>query len=150
MISAAWLAFWGDLNTPESYPDDPVKAATNQAAHWSVGAVLSSVVCMAWFLVFGEMPWREAVWLAVVSAYLGLIEWYRQGWKGADSLTDGIFVGLGAALPLVALKERMTEAGPTLDPRAVEGLSLIAASLVIYAAHILPRLVRQYRTRRVE
>lgn len=147
---AVWLAFWGDLNTPESYPDRPDLAAANQGAHWGIGVALSAIVCLAWFAIFGEMPYREAVWVSVVTTYLVAVEWLRQGWRGVDSVTDGMFLGLGAALPLVALKERMTAAGPTLDPRPEWGLPLIAATVVIYAAHIIPRAVRRYQKKQAE
>lgn len=147
MISAflaVWQSFWGELDTPSSFPDDWYGAATNQGTHWAIGLVLSSAICQVFFVIFGEMPYREVVWLTVVSGYL-LHEIRRQGWDGVDTITDTMFVSLGAAFPLVSLKEIGTGAERSLAPKAESGLLLLAATLIIYAAHIIPRLVRHRR-----
>lgn len=144
MFRAAWQSFWGDLDTPSSYPDRPDLAAANQAGHWSVGVGLAGFACLMWFAILGEMPHREAVWAAVVCLYLTW-EIRRQGWEGVDTITDTIFVALGAAFPLFSLKERMTPEGPTLDPRPDLGLPLMAATLVILAAHLIPRARRRLK-----
>ncbi len=144
MFRAVWLSFWGDLNTPESYYDEPGKAAANQGAHWALGLALASLVCLIYFRLFGEMPHREAVWAAVVTGYL-FLELRRQEWQGADTINDTMFVGLGAAFALVSLKEIWVGGQRCLDPRADEGLLLMAATLVIFAAHLTPRAWRQWR-----
>lgn len=144
MIWAVWLSFWGDLNTPSSFPDDPEGGMKNQASHVLIGLILSAWVCVGWALVAGEMPYRLGVWCAVVSTYFWF-EMKRQEWQGADTLIDTGFVGLGAAVPLVSLKEVAFQ--PEIDLR----LQLAGAILILIAipvavlAYGAPRMVRKYR-----
>lgn len=138
---AVWRMFWGDLNTPDSFPDDPYQAGLNQAGHVLVGAILAVVTCLGWYLVAGEMPYKWAVWLTLVGGYLTLIECWRQGWAGADSIVDTAFVGMGVSLPLVTLSE--TQSG-ALQVHAVEGLVSIGAAVVALAVYVYPRARRKW------
>lgn len=104
-IWAFLVAFWGEINTPESYPDKPYEAALNQIGHLFIGALFSSGVCVVYAAAIGEMPYKWIVFSALVGGYAALIEWLQQGWAGADSIVDIGFVALGVVAPLVALTE---------------------------------------------
>lgn len=144
-VRALWLAFWGDLNTPSSFADDPEGGGKNQATHILIGFYLAAVVCIAWALAIGELPHRMAIWPAVTLTYFCVIELRRQQWQGADTLIDTGFVGLGAAVPLVSLKEIAFQ--PEIDMR----LQLPGAVVVFVAiplallAYVAPRIFRKYR-----
>lgn len=102
MMRAVWLAFWGELNTPSAYQDDPYGALANQSGHLALGAFLAAALSLAYCGIFGEMPFRWPVWASVVTTYLVAVEWLKQGWSGADSVIDSAFVALGAAAARVS------------------------------------------------
>lgn len=145
MIRAVWLAFWGELNTPSAYQDDPYGALANQSGHLALGAFLAAALSLAYCGIFGEMPFRWPVWASVVTTYLVAVEWLKQGWSGADSVIDSAFVALGAAAPLVSLKEVAFIPRVVLEPQPREGLTLLAVIVVALAAHVYPRAVRRLR-----
>jgi hypothetical protein len=85
------------LFLPSNFRGDPYGWVTNQAAHFLIGAALltyvPTMICW-WFL--GEFPPKEwiIIWAGVVYAAYELID---QGWRGADTIEDWIFVaGYGA------------------------------------------------------
>lgn len=143
-VGSLWLAFWGDLNTPSSFPADPEGGLKNQGWHILIGFYLSACLCIVWALIAGEMPHRAGVWLTVTAGYFWVIELRRQQWQGADTLIDTAFVGLGAALPLVSLKEVALR--PEIDLRLqMAGAVLVFVAIpVALAAYGLPRLYRKY------
>lgn len=145
MFWAVWKAFWGDLNTPSSFPDDPYGGLVNQAAHILFGLWVASALCIVVALLTGEMPYRLAVWPAVVLPYFFVVELGRQQWQGADTLIDTGFVGLGAAVPLLSLKEVAFH--PEIDLRLqMPGAVVVFVAIpVALAAYGLPRLFRKYR-----
>lgn len=145
MIRAVWASFWGELNTPSNYRADPYGAAANQLAHWGGGVAAAGAFCLIWLLCFGQMPFRLMVLCIVTGAYFFLVELVRQRWQGADSITDTMFVSLGASFALFSLEEVAFIPELRLDARPEAGLSILGASLIIYAAHIYPRAVRKRR-----
>lgn len=149
MIWSVWRAFWGELNTPSSFPADPEGGGKNQAAHILIGFYLASVVCILWALAIGEMPHRLAVWPAVTLTYFWLIELRRQQWQGADTLIDTAFVGLGAAVPLVSLKEIAFDPAIDLRLQMPGAVVVFLAIPVMLLAYVAPRIFRKYRTRAV-
>lgn len=144
MIRAVWSSFWGELNTPSSFYADPYGALTNASGHMLLGLCLSAGLALAYCAAFGEMPFRWAVWAAVTFGYLILIEWLKQDWQKADSIKDGGFVALGAAIPLLALKEVAFHPKVVLEPKPVEGLAVLAVSVIALAAYVYPRAVRKW------
>jgi hypothetical protein len=148
MIRAILHAFWGELNTPSSFRADPYGALTNQAGHVAFGAFIAAAICLIYGAWFGEMPYRWPTWVCVTFAYLLLVEWRQQGWKGADSLIDGGFVSLGAAAPLVALKEVSAHPKVILEPQTDEGLAILGAIVVALSAYVYPRALRWWRERK--
>lgn len=147
MIGTILRAFWGDLNTPSSFPNDPQGALTNQIGHLALGAFLAAFISLIYCAMAGEMPFRWAVWAGVSAAYLVMIEWLKQDWQKADSLIDGAFVSLGAAAPLAALKEVSFQPKVALEPQPEQGLAVLAVCLVALAAYVYPRAVRKWKER---
>lgn len=144
-VRPVWQSFWGQLDTPSSFPNDWYGAATNQATHWAVAMFSTIAFCLVYGLVFSEMPYRWPVFAGASLGYLFYVEVWRQGWQGADSINDWVFWSLGAAVPLVALEEVWFRPNVCLEPRNVEGLALLGATAVIYLAHIIPRYLRQQK-----
>jgi hypothetical protein len=145
VIGAVWQSFWGELNTPAEFKNDPYGAFTNQAGHLCLGASLVSAYCLMFCGIMGEMPYRLPTWALFTFGYLIAIEWTSQGWKGADSVFDGGFVSLGVAAPLVALKEVQFQPKVVLEPQIEQGLALLALIVVALAAYVLPRAVGKWR-----
>lgn len=145
MIRAAISAFWSELNTPGAFQNDPYGALTNQAGHLCLGASLVAAYSLIYCGIMGEMPYRLPTWALTTFGYLVAIEWTAQGWKGADSVVDGGFVSLGAAAPLVALKEVQFQPTVVLEPQIEQGLTLLALIAVALAAYVLPRAVGKWR-----
>lgn len=143
-VWSVWKAFWGELNTPDSFQDDPYGAVTNQSAHVLWGLWASVAICMGYLAIMGEMPDRIAVFLLIAFGYPILIEKFTQRWSGADSIVDTMFVSLGAAAPLVSLKEVAFK--PNLDLRLqFEGtVAIMVAIPVLLLAHWWPRAARKY------
>jgi hypothetical protein len=143
-----WRMFWGELNAPESYPLDWYRALTNQVSHKAVAAIVSAAVCVIYALYWKEMPYRVPVWFALVISYAFWVEYLRQGWRRHDSFNDTYFVGLGLAAPLVSLHEVAYE--PEIRLELVgDGMGFIAwlaVASVSLAAHVIPRLVRKWRS----
>lgn len=139
---AIWQAYWGRLNEPSSYWADPEGASKNQLSHWAIGLWLSGTLCLFYAFQFGEMPSRLFVWSLLTIGYFILIEWTKQGWQGPDSVIDTMFFSLGAAVPLVPLKEASFYPEIQLVLREREGLALMLGTAVLYALHIAPRARR--------
>lgn len=142
---AVWLAFWGELNTPSSYRADPYGALTNAASHILLGMFFVVLISLLYCLAAGEMPVRFYVWAVVTLGYLFVVERLLQEWNGPDSIVDAGFVGLGAAAPLVALKEVSFQPMVALEPKPLQGLVALAAIVVALAVYVLPRAVRKWR-----
>ena len=147
MIRSVWQSFWGELNTPSSFHDDPVGAVENQVGHISQGAFITAAICLIYGAWFGEMPYRWPTWVGVALGYLVLIEWVKQGWKGADSLADGGFFVLGSATVLVAFKELPHDSKVVLELQIGPGLAALAAIVIALAAYVYPRAVMKWRAR---
>lgn len=145
MIRSVWLAFWAELNVPSNYRADPYGGAANQAAHWALGIAAASAFCLVFGLIAGEMPPRFGVLALVAFGYAVAIEKIKQSWAGPDSVIDTAFVALGAALPMVALKETAFHPRIVLDLQEVEGLSVLAISAIAWLAYIAPRAVQKWR-----
>lgn len=144
-VAAVWSAFWGELNTPDSFHARPYAALTNGAGHILLGLWCSAAISLAYCLATGEMPYRWTVWLLVTALYLWLIERIKQDWQKADSVIDGGFVSLGAAVPLAALKEVSFHPKVVLEAQPVWGLVVLAAVPIALAAYVTPRLMQWKR-----
>jgi hypothetical protein len=147
VLRKALSAFWSELNTPGAFQNDPYGALTNQAGHICIGATLTATYALIFCGIVGEMPYWLPTWALITFGYLVAVEWTAQGWKGADSVFDGGFIGLGAAAPLVALKEVSFEPKVMLEPQIKEGLALLALIVVALAVYVLPRVIRWWQAK---
>jgi hypothetical protein len=140
-----WQRFWGDLNTPEAFPRDWYKALTNQSGHWAWAAAVVCAICGVWALHHGEMPYRLPLWVCVVVVYGVVIEYLRQGWRRRDTINDIYFVALGAAGPLMSLKEATyrPEVWLGLVGGGLGVLMWLGVTVVSLAVYIYPRIARE-------
>lgn len=89
----------------ESYDNEPYMAALNQFAHYMLGVYATVAVCVTFAVVSGEMPYKTEVFFVLSAFYLGVIEIWKQGWRGRDTIIDSTFFSLGVASPLVSVSE---------------------------------------------
>ena len=90
----------------DNFRADPYGWLTNQVSHIGLGVVWSLVACALVLMAFGEFPFRVAIWCIIVLCYVGLVELAAQGWRGADTVEDTIFVtGYGAGSVLYTFHE---------------------------------------------
>ena len=142
---AVWASFWGELNTPDCYHDDPYGGGLNQLGHVALGSTAAVMACLIWAGIFDEMPYRRPLGMAVAGGYTVVIEWWRQGWQGADSIVDSAFFSMGVSLPLVSLHEVAFLPRIILEPQIGAGLSAIGATATALLVYVWPRAVRKYR-----
>ena len=140
-----WRSFWGELNTPDDFHDKPYEGGMNQAVHWIMGAASIVVICLLWAILYGEMPYKIPTWCVVTGTYALAVERLRQGWKGADSIVDTYFFGLGSALPLLALTEVSFRPKINLEPNPIEGLTGLGVTVVSLALYVYPRAKRKWK-----
>lgn len=84
----------------DEFPNDWYGWATNQISHIGLGVFIVFAVCLASFGIFGEMPYKDAVYATVLFGYLAF-ELGVQGWREWDTVEDTTFVtfyGAGGAL----------------------------------------------------
>lgn len=95
-------ALFASLRRPDAFKGDAYGWATNQISHAMFvgfgGATLFSFVALK---ASGVWVDQRATFAAVVAVYAVIWEWAVQGWRGRDSLTDCLFVALGASAFLV-------------------------------------------------
>lgn len=77
----------------------------NQWGHCSGSAAIFTLICIAWFSVFGEMPLRWPLAFVQIAAYAIVIEWWKQAWQGRDAIEDTAFVALGPIALAASFKE---------------------------------------------
>ncbi len=93
------------LLTPDAFLDEPLGYAGNQLGHAGVGAILSFIICIIYFSVFGEYPFKIYVFSIILVGYIAF-ELKTQGFKGFDTFEDTVFVCLyGAGLFLLSVSE---------------------------------------------
>lgn len=141
---SVWRMFWGDLNTSDSFYDKPYEGGMNQAVHILIGIALVCIVCLGYALLMSEMPYKTLTWLTITGGYAVVIEGWRQGWMEEDSLVDTAFVGLGAAIPLVALSEVSFRPHIKLVPNETEGMISICIAIITLAIYVYPRAKRKW------
>lgn len=135
--------FWNVLTTPSDHEGDPYVEAANQLSHIALGCVFSLSACVIWFILFGEMPVRVAVWFSVVLGYAVAVEWWLQGWNGRDSFADTFFVQCGVSMTLWPVKEVGFAPDIALievRPKFLGVLMLISTMALIL--HLWPRIKR--------
>jgi hypothetical protein len=93
--------------TPDNYPKDPYGHTTNQIGHALAVGFLGftySVVLACWYFI-GEFPPKWSIIVGAGVAY-ALFEWATQGWQGADTVEDWVFVVIhGTAAPVIIFSE---------------------------------------------
>jgi hypothetical protein len=139
------VLFWTELNEPSRFADDPVGAAGNQGTHILIGGSAAVAVCVVWAYFYGEMPYRWPLWVAIVLLYAGFVEWFFQGWKRRDSVVDTYFISLGAAGPLVALKEVEYRPEIQLEFNAAQCLTWLVVLVMSMALYVYPRAAQKYK-----
>jgi hypothetical protein len=127
---------WSEANRPDDYADSPYEAFINQFGHIALGAFVCALVSAGFGAVFGEMPPRLAVFLGILVAYFVLIEWKLQGYRPVDSITDAGFVGIGAALPLVALEEVKLCGRYVLELHSMATVAVLLGAAIALFAHV--------------
>jgi hypothetical protein len=144
-MANVWKSFWVDLNTPESYPDDPYKAFINQVFGHAlgVGGLGSILICVIYEHTYGEFPYRIAVWFGLVSFYFFIVEGHLQKWR-KDFKVDTLFVALGAAIPMTALYEVQIEPTVRLEYTKEWFYITTAILFIVGLLHIYPRAVKKY------
>lgn len=128
------MAFWRDLNTPDSFERDWYGELTNQISHTALGAALATAVCAVWYLVLGELPFRSWVFLGLFAGYLG-VEIWGQGWTAGDSWFDSLMFGLGAAWAIMPFEETTLvgwKVVVTFDPLMWLGIFAIWSALLFF------------------
>lgn len=92
--------------TPSNFRADPYGWLTNQVSHIGLGVVWALVACALVLVLFGEFPFRIAIWCIIALCYVGVVELAAQGWRGGDTVEDTIFVvGYGAGSVLWVFRE---------------------------------------------
>ena len=72
---AVWASFWGELNTPDCYHDDPYGGGLNQLGHVALGCTAAVMACLIWAGIFDEMPYRWPLGMALQDLYWN--EWVQ-------------------------------------------------------------------------
>lgn len=91
---------------------DPYGWLTNQTSHMGLGVIWAMLACAAVLVTFDQFPYRVAVWSMILLLYLGVVELAWQGWRGADTVEDTIFVvGYGAGGLLYTMHETQPGTG---------------------------------------
>lgn len=93
------------LIKPSRFDGDPYGGLLNQWGNYSAAAGLFLMLCGGFFMAFGEMPFRLHIALAVVVAYILVVEWVLQGWQGWDTVEDSTFVALGVSTVALSVRE---------------------------------------------
>lgn len=138
--------FWRELNTPDNYHADPYGGGLNQVGHIAVGAFFAGLICVIYGAIFGEMPYKAAVFVMMLLFYGLGVEMRVQQSSLADGLADTSFFMLGACAILFSFSEAAVNGDSILlrleRAEALTSFGCIVLALVIY---ILPRAVRKYR-----
>ena len=138
-------SFWRELNDPSSFAADPIGGAGNQGTHVLIGGSIATAICVLWAYWYGEMPVRWTLWLAILVLYAVVIEWLVQGWNWWDSVQDTYFISVGAAAPLVSLKEVEYRPEIKLDFNELQCLAWLVVLVVSLTLYIYPRAAQKYR-----
>ena len=89
---------------PDSFPNDPLGWAGNQAGHLMIAAMFAFWVAFAWFSFFEEYPYKIVLFMALSVAYLSLE--LPQGGGLLDTLEDILVVlGYGGGLFIMSFDE---------------------------------------------
>ena len=92
---------------PDNFKGDPYGHVTNQISHaFAVGTIglVYMVVLACWYFA-GEFPPKWSIIVGAGIFYAG-VEWFTQGWNGADTVEDWVFVVVhGTAAPVMIFIE---------------------------------------------
>lgn len=93
------------LLEPDAFENDWYGWVTNQVSHIGLGVGLTFFISVVFFLMFGEMPYKVSVLSLIAAGYIAY-ELGVQGWQGADTVEDSVFVvGYGSSGALAAFSE---------------------------------------------
>lgn len=88
------------LIAPSDFRRDWYGYLTNQISHVGVGVLAAWLTCVMAYLIAGEYPYREHVFVLILLAYT-LKEALFDKWSGFDTIEDIVFVtlyGVGGTL----------------------------------------------------
>lgn len=130
-----------DLMTPDDFIEDWYGAVTNQIGHVMLGAFSASLICVAWALFFGEMPYKIAVFSLLALFYAVVIEMFIQRSQWTDGFADTAFFVIGVCVILLSFSEVGTSEGKVLLQLdvwpALFSLLTVVVGLIVY---IVPRV----------
>ncbi|MDI9407824.1 MAG: hypothetical protein QM523_01095 [Candidatus Pacebacteria bacterium] len=106
--------------------DDWYAWLTNQTSHVALGILVALVVSVAFFLVAGEFPEKEIIWLIIVLGFLAL-EAVR-GWVCWDSAEDVIFSGFYGTGGALLVFSEVTPGSPYLLVSVSDVLPVLGVS----------------------
>ena len=111
----------------DAFPRDWYGWITNQASHIALGVFAVFFISVAAFMIDGQFPYRDAVFLWCLAAYVSF-EIITQGWHGFDTVEDTVFVvGYGVGAPLAAFQEiQAGQSGVALDVMALLPFFIVA------------------------
>jgi hypothetical protein len=129
-------AIWQEANRPDSFMGRSYDLFVNCFLHAAIGVFLAAQISLGWSLITGEMPARLAVLFLIVVGYFVFIEWFRQGYKGWDSVADAIYVAIGALVTLYTFKEVRVCGKYLLEPNPSAAVALLSALPVVILLHV--------------
>ena len=88
------------LFSPDFFRDDWYGYLTNQISHVSIGVLFTWGLCLACFLIMGELPYKFQIFTTLAGMYF-LYELLFQGWQGVDTVEDWTFFSVYGVLGTV-------------------------------------------------
>ena len=120
------------LSEPSAFVNDWYGWLTNQVSHIGLGVFLTFAVCVLYWLMWSEMPYKTAVYAVIFFGYVAF-EVFYQGWRSFDTIEDTVFtVGYGAASILSAFSEVTVG-----DPKVGVDVLILLPFFIVACIHLL-------------
>ncbi len=121
---------------PDAFRGQPLAWAGNQCGHFVLGMFSAFFICVTFFYVIGELPYRAHVFWIIALAYVSF-EVYGQGWRGWDTVDDTVFVvAYGTGGTLAGFTEHQVG---SLQP--VPDMQILTTFAVVMTAHLIMGMV---------
>ena len=93
------------FSTPSRFDRDWYGYVTNQISHVGAGMFIAWILCVAAFLISGDLPFRSQVFLSIAVIYTAK-EIIVDRWQGFDTIEDILFVVMyGAGGTLISFRQ---------------------------------------------
>ena len=117
----------------DDFAGRPYGFTTNQISHATVVGFLGLVYgsCITYFLLFGELPYKEHL-IAFAAFSYASYEYWNQGWNGWDTIEDWWFVVVYGVIGPVMTFSEITAGVPIVSVNLFTPLPFIA----LFAAHL--------------